>query len=254
MSSGRTAAGGQVETVPPLRQACRPIFDAAILSAAAAATTTTAAMGATSTASTSTASVASTVQHNHADDEVFRGGFSQLGAYAGNGYASPITGGNPTGGATLTVHFPGSMFAEIFLDGGQPLALKTFAAHLHSAPCAAGGGGHYQDPANPGVVNAISENWPTLQCDAQGRCSGTATSEWVPAHAALDAGLSVVIHDTPNSADGGSGVTRALGSICAGFAAFGAACAGVSRRWLGVERVPFCCASCLKRAGAIVLI
>ena len=52
---GRTEAGGQVETVPPLRQACRPIFDASILSAAEAALTRTAAPGEGSTAVASTA-------------------------------------------------------------------------------------------------------------------------------------------------------------------------------------------------------
>ena len=35
----------------------------------------------------------------------------------------------------------------------------SFNAHLHSEPCSAGGGGHYQDPGDPGVSDATHENW-----------------------------------------------------------------------------------------------
>lgn len=61
------------------------------------------------------------------------------------------------------------------------LASVTFKAHLHAAPCSADGGGHYQDPGNPGVVRfqaqqciSVFDRVPSpillaLQCTA---CSG----------------------------------------------------------------------------------
>ena len=91
----------------------------------------------------------------------------------------------------------------------------TFKAHLHAAPCSTGSGGHYQDPANQGVVDAVSENWPEVTC-ANGRCSGMASNDWVPLVADLAAGLSIAVHDTP-AASSGSGSKM----LCADLARLG---------------------------------
>jgi len=59
----------------------------------------------------------------------------------------------------------------------------------------------YQNPAGDAAGDGDgdgNENWPTVRCDADGFCSGRATNTWVPTQAALQKGLSIVIHDTPN--------------------------------------------------------
>jgi hypothetical protein len=130
---------------------------------------------------------------------VYTGAFSQLASYSGAGYAGS------SGVAKLEVSSTGITSRVHFMGPTASVGSNlTFGAHLHAAPCSSDGGGHYQDPANPGVVNAISENWPEVQCDSGGTCRGSALNWWSPTDAVLVSGLSIVIHDTP-SATSGSG-------------------------------------------------
>ena len=46
---------------------------------------------------------------------------------------------------------------------------------------------------------------PTVTCDATGSCAGGAVNSWAPSEAAIHAGLSIVVHDTPNNGGSGSG-------------------------------------------------
>jgi carboxylesterase type B len=79
-----------------------------------------------------------------------------------------------------------------------------FAAHLHSNPCSANGGSHYKNDTN-GATDAVNENWPTVNCAGGVSCTGIATNDWQPRADSLASGLSIVIHDTPNSAGGNLG-------------------------------------------------
>lgn len=133
----------------------------------------------------------------HAATE-YSGRFTQLSSYSGSGY------GSPQGTATLTVESVG-MVSTVVVYGGTGMAGLTFNAHLHASRCGDNQGGpHYQDPGNPGVVDAVSEMWPTLVCNGTGYCTGGASSTWVATLAALNSGLSIVVHDTPGGT-GGSG-------------------------------------------------
>jgi len=127
----------------------------------------------------------------------YTGSFAQLASYGGAGYSGS------SGVAELQVSATGIM-SRIQFSGPAASAgtLLTFAAHLHAAPCSQDGGVHYQDPSNPGVVDAMGENWPTVQCDSNGMCGGVAWNNWYPSAAALDGGLSIVIHDTPAATTG----------------------------------------------------
>ena len=100
----------------------------------------------------------------------YSGSFSQLAFYTGTGYSGA------TGTAELTILSSG-MYSKIMIAGGNGMSGQTFNAHLHASSCSVnGGGGHYQNPDNLGVVDAVSENWPTLRCDASGNCAGGAMS------------------------------------------------------------------------------
>jgi hypothetical protein len=128
--------------------------------------------------------------------KTYSGRFTTLSSYVGAGY------GSVSGVAELTVERRG-MHSRIVVIGTAAMAGQTFNAHLHASSCAVNsGGGHYQDPGNPGVVDAVSENWPTLVCGSSGACTGGASSSWIALSGALTSGLSVVIHDTPNAASG----------------------------------------------------
>lgn len=71
------------------------------------------------------------------------------------------------------------------LDAEYP----TYPAHVHNAPCATGGGGHYQDEVG-GAVDAVNEIWPTVSRNAAGRGRGFAVHDnWARSDA-----QSVVIH------------------------------------------------------------
>jgi hypothetical protein len=99
---------------------------------------------------------------------VYTGAFSQLASYSGAGYAGS------SGVAKLEVSATGITSRVQFMGPTASVGSQlTFGAHLHAAPCSSDGGGHYQDPANPGVVTAISENWPEVQCDSGGMCGGS---------------------------------------------------------------------------------
>ena len=96
---------------------------------------------------------------------------------------------------------------RVWFEGGPALADRTFQAHLHADPCGSYTGAHYKnDPSGP--ADAVNENWPTVNCDANSTCVGNATTLWEPTAAAIEKGLSVVIHDTPGRAfgDPGAGV------------------------------------------------
>ena len=122
------------------------------------------------------------------------------------------------GTAELVIDASGIRTSLQVTAANADLAGTTFEAHLHAAPCSAGGGGHYQDPGNPGVVDAVSEHWPELACTAatgeggaaEGgeqdavavSCVGAAASRWKPTAAEIAAGLSIVVHDTPRATTG----------------------------------------------------
>ena len=136
---------------------------------------------------------------------LYGGSFHVLGSYTGNTGStfSQASVAAFYGAASITASHHG-VTSEVRLSGGAVLAGKVFKAHLHAGRCSTGGGGHYQDPQNKGVVDAFSENWSTLTCDANGKCFGSAQSQWRPAYEDLSAGLSIVIHDTPNAAQPGT--------------------------------------------------
>lgn len=72
----------------------------------------------------------------------------------------------------------------------------VFNAHLHAAPCAQNGGGHYQNDGIGGV-NDQNENWPAITCTS-GKCYGTAANTWATRPNDLAAGLSIVVHNNVN--------------------------------------------------------
>lgn len=89
-------------------------------------------------------------------------------------------------------------------DGGRTIVVSvvrgldpdtTYGSHVHDAPCAAGGGGHYQHEVG-GDVDPVNEIWPTIRTNAHGNGRGVATHE----HRARPDARSIVIHDP---SDGG---------------------------------------------------
>ena len=66
----------------------------------------------------------------------------------------------------------------------------TYGSHVHNAPCATGGGGHYQHIVG-GVVDDENEIWPTLHTNRRGVAVATATHD----HRARPDAQSIVIHD-----------------------------------------------------------
>ena len=122
---------------------------------------------------------------------VYSGSFSLLPSYNdGSTYATMLS-----GTAELRVTSTG-ISTTVRVSGTDS---KFFKAHLHAAPCSAGGGAHYQDPNDMfSVANAVRENWPDVTCDATGTCGGAATNQWMPTDSARASGLSIVIHDTPH--------------------------------------------------------
>lgn len=76
-----------------------------------------------------------------------------------------------------------------------------FDAHLHSMPCQANGGPHYQNDRAAGQTSD-NENWPTVNCTGGVSCTGVATNNWQPPADILSGGMSIVIHDTPASMNG----------------------------------------------------
>jgi hypothetical protein len=133
-------------------------------------------------------------------DQVFFdlvGNFAQLPAYTGLGYGSPV--------GTANLRFFGDAFrTQITFYDGDGMENQNFDAHLHADSCALNTATHYQNPANPGIADAVNENWPFLNCDASGSCAGSATSSWGVISADVNRGLSIIVHDTPR-ADSGSG-------------------------------------------------
>jgi len=136
--------------------------------------------------------------------------FAYLSTYS---FAYPDAGYGEVHKDSASMEFAGTSTSISFHCHGCPDA--TFKAHLHNQPCSTDSGGHYQDPANQGVVDAVSENWPEVTC-ANGRCSGMASNDWVPLVADLAAGLSIAVHDTP-AASSGSGSKM----LCADLARLG---------------------------------
>ena len=128
----------------------------------------------------------------------YRGGFNKLTSFG----SSIATYNNARGFAELVALPEGRTTTRITIQGDGGMAGMAFAVHLHAGRCSTGGGGHYQDPNNAGPATAQNENWPMVTCDDAGMCSGSASSDWVPRQEDLDAGLSIVVHDTPSSASG----------------------------------------------------
>ena len=63
----------------------------------------------------------------------------------------------------------------------------------------------YTFVTNAGIdrgATSENENWPQLTCDNGGVCRGAASNDWTPTEAALAAGLSIVVHDTPRASSG----------------------------------------------------
>eukprot|EP00040_Diaphanoeca_grandis_P019366 m.102203 g.102203 ORF g.102203 m.102203 type:complete len:2059 (-) comp27392_c1_seq4:256-6432(-) len=149
--------------------------------------------------------------HSNRDDTMFCRSFylGETGAYKGSfnmlsGFNSKaITTYSAAVGTAELVSLPeGRTVTRVQLQGDMGMANLVFKTHLHAKPCSENGGGHYQDPDNNGPATSTNENWPTVSCDSQGICYGAATSMWNPSPKALAAGLSIVIHDTPNAAAG----------------------------------------------------
>merc|ERR1719478_1325829 len=116
----------------------------------------------------------------------YEGKFMQLATYDGAAFGNLVNGkAKATAAGTFTY--------VRFIDNDFPDA--TFAAHLHKLRCFEGAGGHYQG-GTPGIVDDIEENWPIVTC-SEGYCEGSAWSDWLLPSADLDAGLSIVVHDTP---------------------------------------------------------
>lgn len=95
-----------------------------------------------------------------------------------------------SGDASLTRDLAnGATIAAVTVDGLAPDT--SYGVHVHNAPCAAGGGGHYQDLVG-GPVDANNELWPRVTTDATGHGEGYAAVDWV----ARGEAQSIVIHDS----------------------------------------------------------
>jgi Cu/Zn superoxide dismutase len=120
-------------------------------------------------------------------------------------------------GTTLGLHIEGRAKLKV-TDGGTVVTAevrglspgKTYAAHLHGAPCSEAnpGGGHYKNDAN-GPSKPPNELWlsstddPTagIKADEHGVARGRGRVDWVPRSNTL----SVVIHNIPEGGDTSGG-------------------------------------------------
>jgi hypothetical protein len=137
----------------------------------------------------------------------FSGTFAKLTDYSGS---VDLTGLQGTGHLLIKTD---GITTEVDVEG---LPEGVYNAHLHNKACADGGGGHYQNPERPGVIDDVEENWPITTCGADSMCTGTASNAWIPLESAV---LSIVVHDTP-AASSGSGAKM----ICADLQRSGADC------------------------------
>jgi len=131
----------------------------------------------------------------------YSGVFSQLASYTANNTYG-IDSASATAGMHLWSTAGGGPRTTITVElTGVAVDSLTFAAHLHSQPCAQedGGGGYRNDPSLG--VSAENTNWPTVTCTGN-VCTTETTTLWHPRDADLASGLSINIHDTPAAASG----------------------------------------------------
>lgn len=121
--------------------------------------------------------------------EVTTGRFATTSAGTDAGY--DIT------GVAIMVRLPagedGRTLVRVAVRGLDPM--RTFPAHVHNAPCALGGGGHYQHVVGGGV-DAVNEIWPTISTNRAGNGNGSA----LHGHWARSEAQSIVIHHPDNLA------------------------------------------------------
>ena len=95
-------------------------------------------------------------------------------------------------GVALLVRAPAGGGTTVVLVRVRGLVAEypAYPAHVHNAPCAGGGGGHYQHEMG-GAVDAVNEIWPTVSSNGAGRGRGFAVhGNWARPDA-----QSIVIHD-----------------------------------------------------------
>lgn len=110
-----------------------------------------------------------------AEHRNLHGTFQETGVGAGLGY-------DIAGSAKLTVS-TASTSAKVTVSGLDPA--KHYGSHLHNQPCAAGGGGHYQD-VEGGAITPPNELWLTSSSNALGTLDpnrggvahGTGSASW----------------------------------------------------------------------------
>ena len=101
-------------------------------------------------------------------------------------------------GAALMVRAPagGGTTVVLVRVRGLHAEYSTYPAHVHNAPCADGGGGHYQHEIG-GAVDAVNEIWPTVSSNGAGRGRGFAVhGNWARPDA-----QSIVIHDPGDTSE-----------------------------------------------------
>jgi len=131
--------------------------------------------------------------------EEFEGSFGWIPSYAAAPGPMVITTGvdTPTGHAELSIHSDGTARISVEIAGLAPFT--EYKVHLHAAPCASEGGGHYQMPGcGPDCeATAVTEMWPSFTTGVDGAGENMIASTWTPLRSDIQH-LSVVIHDTPN--------------------------------------------------------
>lgn len=119
------------------------------------------------------------------------------GAEISKGSFAPVPGHGDfgiTGTARLVRTRSDKTIVQVHLEGLD--AGETYPAHLHNAPCASGGGGHYQDQVG-GATTPPNELWPAsggnasgITANPAGRGNGKGKADW----RARPEAESIVIH------------------------------------------------------------
>lgn len=111
------------------------------------------------------------------------------------GRFQPLNGYDTVGGrALMAIQTDGATRVDVQLTG-LPAGI-AMTAHVHAAPCAYQGGGHYK--IDPAVLDAVEENelWLHLDTSAEGIAATSAAF----AHRARGDALSIVLHDPASGA------------------------------------------------------
>ncbi len=94
-------------------------------------------------------------------------------------------------GVAVMVRLPvgddGRTIVRVMVRGLDPTT--AYGTHVHNAPCATGGGGHYQHVVG-GPVDAVNEIWPLIDTNRRGNGVGAASH----GHWARPEAQSIVIH------------------------------------------------------------